>query len=234
MEAGDEAPLSERATSQTLARGLRILEVLAATPEALSISKLALMLGLSRPIVYRLLYTLDDFHLVRRDAKGNYELGSGVSRLARGFSSSLQRAAAPELIALAEACTATAMLIAPDGDHAFVLASVEPKNAAFHVAFKPGSRDPINRGAGGLAILAGAPAVPGERTAVSQARKCGYALSKAEVVAGSSALAAPIVSDDGHVWGSLSILFAGDIVDEPRIAPLVIAAARRVAASLDH
>ena len=44
-------------TSQTLGRGLRVLEVLAATPNGLTITALATEVGVNRTVVYRLVAT---------------------------------------------------------------------------------------------------------------------------------------------------------------------------------
>ena len=65
--------MSDAATgpaSQTLSRGIRILEVLADAREPLMIDQVADRLGVHRSIAYRLLRTLEDHGLVTRDAGG--------------------------------------------------------------------------------------------------------------------------------------------------------------------
>ena len=57
-------------TSQTLGRGLRLLELLADAPDGRTVSDLATELGVGRTVVYRLLATLEEFGLVRRDGEG--------------------------------------------------------------------------------------------------------------------------------------------------------------------
>ena len=69
-------------TSQTLDRGLRVLGLLAEAPGGLTVSELAAGLGVSRTVVYRLLATLEQHLLVRRDDEGRARLGFGVVRLA--------------------------------------------------------------------------------------------------------------------------------------------------------
>ena len=46
------------------------------------------------------------------------------------------------------------------------MASVEPPHVAAHVAYRPGTRHRVDRGAPGLAILAGEPTRAGERPEV--------------------------------------------------------------------
>src|SRR3954454_15435733 len=78
--------------SQTLDRGIRILEHLAAAGTPQSIMDIAAGLGLHRSIAYRLLRTLETHELVERDTAGRYWLGVGVSALARSVRSDLQAA----------------------------------------------------------------------------------------------------------------------------------------------
>ena len=55
-------------TSQTLDRGLRVLSVLADSPEGLTVTEVAAALGVSRTVDYRLIVTLEQHGLVRRGA----------------------------------------------------------------------------------------------------------------------------------------------------------------------
>ena len=52
-------------TSQTLDRGLRVLEVVAESPDGLTVTELAAALGIGRTVVYRLVVTLEQ-HARRR------------------------------------------------------------------------------------------------------------------------------------------------------------------------
>mgnify|MGYP003902800575 CR=1 FL=1 len=53
-------------TSQTLDRGLTVLEVLAESADGLTVTELAARLGVSRTVVYRLVVTLEQHALLRR------------------------------------------------------------------------------------------------------------------------------------------------------------------------
>ena len=57
-------------TSQTLDRGLRVLDVLAHSPSGLSVTELAAAVGVNRTVVYRLVATLEQHGLARRDTAG--------------------------------------------------------------------------------------------------------------------------------------------------------------------
>src|SRR5262245_51688788 len=97
-------------TSQTLDRGLRVLEVLAATPAGLTVTELAHVVGVNRTVVYRLVTTLEQHGLARRDPAGRLHVGLGVLALARGLQPVLRELAAPVLRALAERLGCTSHL----------------------------------------------------------------------------------------------------------------------------
>src|SRR6266540_6078264 len=80
-------------TSQTLDRGLTVLELLADAPDGLSITELAAALGVSRTVVYRLVNTLELHRLVRRDSEGRARLGLAVLHYIRRVQPTLRDAA---------------------------------------------------------------------------------------------------------------------------------------------
>ncbi|CAM5605522.1 hypothetical protein LSPH24S_00373 [Lysinibacillus sphaericus] len=65
-------------TSQTLDRGLRVLKLLADTDHGQPVTELSHKLGVNRTVVYRLLATLEQHALVRRDLGGRARDGLGV------------------------------------------------------------------------------------------------------------------------------------------------------------
>jgi len=142
-------------TAQTLDRGLRLLQFIADTPGGLTITEAAARLGVGRAVVYRLAATLMAHGLIRRDGGGRLLLGAGVLHLARRAQPLVADAALPALRHLAEQAGATAHLSVAEGGEAVALAVVEPSWTRFHVAYRTGSRHPLDRGAAGRAILAG-------------------------------------------------------------------------------
>jgi hypothetical protein len=148
-------------------------------------------LGVHRSIVYRILRTLEDHRLVSRSSDGLCELGVGLAVLSRAVRRDLQAAALPELTYLADELGMTAFLVVADAAEAVTLLTVEPRHSSAHVAYRPGVRHPVDRGAPGLALLSGAARRSGERAEVAEARTRGWARSSGEVIPGMSSVAAP-------------------------------------------
>jgi DNA-binding IclR family transcriptional regulator len=72
-------------TSQTLDRGLTVLLLLGSReqPDGMTVTELAAALGVGRPIVYRLVATLEVREFVSRREDGRIRLGPGITRLAQ-------------------------------------------------------------------------------------------------------------------------------------------------------
>jgi DNA-binding IclR family transcriptional regulator len=141
-------------TSQILDRGLKVLALLADAPEGMSVPDIATELGVNRTVVYRILATLGQHGLIRRDVNGRTRLGLGALQLARRAHPLVRDAAVPCLRRLAEETGATAHLTIVDGLEALVVAVAEPTWTDYHVAYRVGSRHALDAGAAGLAILA--------------------------------------------------------------------------------
>ncbi len=209
-------------TSQTLDRGLRVLEVLAATPTGLTITTLAAEVGVNRTVVYRLVATLEAHGLARRDAAGLVHVGHAVLSLARGLQPLLRELAGPVLRGLAEELGMTAHLTVADGEEALAIAVVEPTWTDFHVGYRVGARHPLAVGAAGRAILLG--------RGVEQAGGHGYVETAGELQAGARGVAAPVLGVE-TLEVSVGIVTLGDL-DPARVGPVVVAAAARVATRL--
>ncbi|MDP9443682.1 MAG: IclR family transcriptional regulator [Actinomycetota bacterium] len=218
--------------SQTLDRGLRVLEVLAEGSGPLTVAELTRALGVHRSIVYRIVRTLEDHRLVARDGDGGWQLGVGLSALARGVSRPLQSAALPDLSELANDLGMTAFLVVPDRDEAVTLVAVEPRDSHAHIAYRPGVRHPVSRGAPGLALLSGGPRRAGERPEVALARRRGWAWSRGEVIPGLSSVAVPVSVPAQGVVAAVCVVYADENADEEAVAARLAAAARRIAAEL--
>ena len=134
-------------TSQTLDRGLRVLEVVAESPDGLTVTELAAALGIGRTVVYRLVVTLENHAYLRRSADGKCRLGLGVLALGRQVQPLVRDTALPALRLLADAVGATAVLTIVDGQEALSAVVVEPTRSDLHVASRPGSRYPLEHGA---------------------------------------------------------------------------------------
>ena len=218
--------------SQTLDRGLRILEHLATVGSPQPVTEIGRALDLHRSITYRLLRTLEDHELVERDAVGRYGLGLGIAALSRGVRSDLNTAALPRLNALTTELGMTAFLVVRAGDEAVTVTSVEPQDTPAHVTYRPGTRHPVDRGAPGLALLMPDPPTARDRAALQEARRLGWASSHGEVIPGIRSIAAPVRGPDGGARAALAVVFVDEGVDPVRVGTAVAAAADRVAATL--
>jgi len=146
-----------RETAQTLDRGLQLLQVLGSpgAQAGLTVTELAERLGVGRTVVYRLVSTLAARDFVTRSADGRVRLGLAMTRLALAVRPVIIDLARPVLRRLAEQRGATAHLTVAEGDDALAVLVVEPSWTDFHVAYRVGSRHPLDQGAAGRAILAG-------------------------------------------------------------------------------
>jgi DNA-binding IclR family transcriptional regulator len=217
--ARDTAP-----ASQTLSRGIRILEVLADARSRLSIDEIARRLEVHRSVAYRLLRTLEDHGLVERDPAGLVELGPRMAALAAGVAHDLQAEALPELTAVAGDLGATCFLAVLDHDECVTLSSVEPRHAVNPVAQRPGTRHPVTRGAPGKAILSLLPrgswpgAVPEElEREVADAATRGFATSHDEVIPSLRAVAVPL-SVRGRGPAAIAVVFVASAHSDEEIA----------------
>lgn len=225
------------AHSQTLSRGIRVLEALADAGEPLTIDELAARLGLHRSVAYRLLRTLEDHRLVVRDARGRFVLGARLAALAAGVAHDLQAEALPELTSAANELAMTCFLAVLDRDEVVTLVSVEPRHAMASVAQRPGTKHPLGVGAPGKAILAALP--PSRRPALDEARTRelgdaiarGYATSHDEVIAGLRSIAVPLPLH-GQDPAAIAVVYVSSERDDEQIAARLTAASRAVQASI--
>lgn len=224
--------------SQTLSRGIRMLEVLAEADRPLSIQALADGLGVHRSIAYRILRTLEDHGLVVRDAGGAVQLGPRMATLARSVSRDLQSAALPELTAVANELVMTTFLAVLDRHEVVTLVSVEPAHAHATVAQRPGTRHPLASGAPGIAIQSALTdaqwAGLGDehpRAEAAAARERGYATSHDEVIPGLASVAVSLTVP-GQPSAALAVVYVAGGRDEAAIGARLVDAARSVAADL--
>jgi DNA-binding IclR family transcriptional regulator len=226
-----ERPGSPANHSLTLERGLRVLRVLAEHPDGLSVSALAAEMETHRAGIYRLLGPLMDQRFVVRDATGRHTLGVGLIELASQVRARLQQAARPELQRLADHLEATTALTLRDSDEALVALVVEPRGTDMHITYRAGIRHPIDIAASGIAILAGSPPLPGEREAVVEARRRGWATSRGELLKGTTGVGAPIRTGEGEAQAAVSAVWLNPR-DEVEAGEQVLATANAIAAAI--
>lgn len=210
--------------SQTLSRGIQILEILADAGQPLTIDEVARRLDVHRSIAYRLLRTLEDHSLVVRDSAGRLGLGGRMAALAAGVATDLQAEALPELTAIANELGATCFLGVLDRDECITLASVEPRHAVASVAQRPGARHPVTVGAPGKVILSMMPESEWPvgvserlRAEIAESLQRGYATSHDEVIPTVQAVAVPLPLR-GRRPAALAVVYVDPSHDPQRIA----------------
>jgi DNA-binding IclR family transcriptional regulator len=210
---------AQSSASQTLSRGLSILDLLADASRAFTIAEVATGIGVHRSVAYRLVRTLEDHGLIVRDAAGSLLIGPHVATLARGIAADLQTSAQPVLRSLADELGMTAFLVVLDRDECVTLTTVEPLHTLASIAQRPGSRHSVLVGAPGVAVQtlldADARTARGldaaEAPEVAAARARGWATTHGEVIPGVTAVAAPV---RGAVPAALAVLFVGESADD--------------------
>lgn len=207
-------------TSQTLDRGLQVLQLLGSSEghSGLTISQLAGHLGVGRAVVYRLVATLVARDFATRAADGRVRLGPALARLSVSMRPVLVEAARPVLRDLADRAGATAHLTISESGEALALVVVEPSWTDFHVAYRVGSRHPLRQGAAGRAILAGR---SGRGDVVETA---------GELQSGAHGLAAPVLGVPG-LEASVGVVALQSLAS-PQTREAVLAAAQAVSLAL--
>jgi hypothetical protein len=208
-------------TSQTLDRGLSVLEVLAEFPEGLSVTELSHKLGVGRTVVYRLVVTLEAHSLLRRSADGKCRLGLGLLSLARVIQPLVREASGPALRMLAEALSCTAYLMIADVNDGLVALVSEPNRSDMHVSIRIGTRSPLEGSAGGRAILAA-------RTAAGRPLDPPWVVANLE--GGTHGLAVPLTGVAG-LEASVGIVSAREFA-ETEFGPRITRSAQEIARML--
>lgn len=185
--AGNGAP-----GSQTLARGLNALQLVASSPTGLTVAQLADDIGVHRTIAYRLLSTLAQFRFVAKGEDGRYRSAAALAVLGASFDNNVRQLCVPTLRNLADQLGTTVSLLVAEGDQQVAIAVMAPTNVYYQLSFHEGSRYPLDRGAAGIALLASMPPRPGERDLVQQARQQGWVMTHGEIEPNTYGLAVPV------------------------------------------
>lgn len=212
----------ETSISKTLDRGLSALEFVTKNPAGVTVTEVANHLKVHRTIAHRLIGTLQLHSLVRRSETKVVFPAGGLIRLSESVDQDLRAVARPILQDLADTVGATANLVVEAASaQVQALMVIEPSQATAHIAFRAGQISPIERGSGGLAILAAGPVKTGERPEVSAARARGYAVSEAEIIPSAWGVSADVQVRVGMPKMSIGVTLFDDLELEefgPKVA----------------
>lgn len=220
---------------RAVGRALEILLAFTAQDHELTVGELLKRVSLSRPTLYRLLYTLEQSgFLVSSGDPQRFRLGPAVAQLAHAWTASVDIAemAAPVLRRLWEETAETVALFVPQNGYRLCVAEI-PSAQPLSFQRGVGYRERIGVGASGRAMLAhaavsaeqlqdyaGQTGMPVERYGeeLETIRRRGYAISRDELIRGAVAVAAPFFDASGQVAGSIGIFGPSARLDAQRIA----------------
>jgi DNA-binding IclR family transcriptional regulator len=181
--------------SQTLARGLNALQLVADSPAGLTVQQVADGIGVHRTIAYRLLATLAQFRFIAKGEDGRYRPAAGLAMLGASFDRNVRQLSVPILRALADELGTTVSLLIAEGDQQVAVAVIVPHQVAYQLAFHEGSSYPLDRGAAGIALLSSLPPRPDERDLVVSAREQGWVITHGEIEPNTYGLAVAVRRD---------------------------------------
>ena len=230
--ARDKASESEGVRAVT--RALDILKAFTTEDSELSATELLNRLDLSKPTLYRLLYTLVENGFVMSVGEPQrFRLGPAVARLVHVWTSTLdlQRLLDPVLRDLWQQTGETVSVFVQRGDQRTCIAEIpSPQPLSFKRGI--GYSERIILGASGRAILAHTDtphdviaryaAEAGVDLAqylkeLETVRRQGYAISRNELIEGAVSLAAPFFTKPGAVGGALVVFGPGVRLDKSRL-----------------
>jgi DNA-binding IclR family transcriptional regulator len=143
------------AISQTLDRGLQVLEAVARAGDPLTVAEAAASVGLDRTVAHRLIATLATRGYLQRDGTGGYRLGPTCLALASAITD-LRTVARPFLEALRTATGETVHLVVLSGRQVVFVDGIE-STRALRVASRAGRLLPAHATSVGKALLAALP-----------------------------------------------------------------------------
>lgn len=207
---------------RAVGRALEILMAFTEDAPELSAGELLKRVDLTRPTLYRLLYTLEEQgFLVSVGEPQRFRLGPAVARLAHVWKGSLdlKALAEPVLRRLWEETRETVAMFVPQGNMRLCVAELpSPQPLTFKRGV--GYTERIVRGATGRVILAYSNLTNSElqaylqgtdlklkelETELAATRKRGYSTSHSELIPGAVAVAVAIFDQDGAVAGSVGV-----------------------------
>jgi len=241
-------------TSQTLDRGLQVMEALAAASEDMTIAEIATAISVHRTIAHRLLATLQQRQFVSRNSLGRYRLGTRVVCLAASLGGDLRAIARPLLTALSAEIDETVHLVVLSNANVLFIDAFE-SSKALRVASRVGRFLPAHSTSVGKVLLSAlsdvelrnlypeaklAKTAPNTVTSrakllkqLGEVRELGYATSNEESEAGVGSVGVRIVDRSNATRGALSIAAPISRLT-PKNLPRLIEAAKETAAKISE
>ncbi len=215
----ETAPTSNGGTAAPMVeRAFRLLDLLSAAEEGLTLSDLARALDMSKGSMHGLLKTLEGSGVIEQSEERRYNLGPRIYNLAQAYvqRAGLRRFALPAMRRLATTTAETVFLgrIEQQGVRIIERMADEGARSSLHISASRGTRVPLLAGATGRLVLASWPesmrreflyaqALPRFTehsitdpeqflAAVADAGRTGVSVDRGEYLVGVNAVAAPI------------------------------------------
>jgi DNA-binding IclR family transcriptional regulator len=224
---------------QSLARGLKILDLLGQSPDGVSITELAEILAVDKGSASRLMSTLARYNYVEKDeVSRRYHLGSQVVSLSRSVLTRLpmREAAKPFLRQMMERTGECAHLAVPAQGKVMYIDQVESP-LTLRVNAQVGTMNPLHCTALGKVLLAfGDQDFPAElesftphtitdpeilRQQLGEVHRLGYAIDDEEYDIGVRCIAVPVIDFRGKAVGAIGISGPSTRVTPERLPELV-------------
>lgn len=249
---------NSRGRSQSLERGLRLLETLGASEGELGVRDLARRMGLASSIVQRLLNSLAEREFIEQEATSRkYRIGPRAFEVGSRFTrpGGIAEVSTPELQRIAKEFQLNSYLGVLRKGEALYLATVQSGPIALRVS--PGDRIPLHSTALGKALLLGSseqeirdllggrplPQVTRKTKTdieallrdMEKSRQRGYALSESENILGIHSVGAPVHDGTGRIIGAISGALPQAFASRQKLAELarvIVSAASRISQRL--
>jgi len=245
-----------KGTLQTVERAFDVLELMAAAPDAQSLTQLSTELGRSKASIHRILVTLKNRgFLVQEAGTGSYRFGWACARLAAQakLRVSLTEACLPAMRHLWRSTQETVYLAIYQSGQAVTVESI-PSPRPVVATSVLGQALPFHAVSGALALLASRPDDEIERflqrrlprytlrtitepeklrRIVRKIRRDGFAINREGYRPGVCGVAAPVrISPDGPVVAAMSVCMPGSRFDVSNVKDLTVKAAEQASRAL--
>ena len=243
---------------QSVQRAISVLFVVTQSEQPLGLSEISRRLNLDKATVLRLLATMEQSKLVRKDpVTKNYSGGSNLSRLSNSWRHDIRQVCGPYVRALSQLVNETVCLNCPRDMERICIESIPAQNQELIVVPTIGTAVPIYAGASGKVLMAYMLPQEADRIIeqtglkpitdigiterkillnhLESVRERGYDYSIGDVTAGASALAAPIFGVDQQIVAALVVRGPAIRMTEEKMkqmAPMITKSAADISAEL--
>lgn len=249
---------NDRYNANALARGLQIITLFNDERQSLSLVEIAKLLGVSRTVPYRLLYTLESLGYLRQRKKSKrYELTPKVLELGYSYLNSMEltEVAQPYLESLRDELNVSSHLSTLEGTDVVYIGTAAIRGITA-INVNVGLRLKAHAVANGRVLLAHQSEEYIEKhyneaelqsfkehkitdlntfkNDLSQVKAQGFAISKGEFLPSINSIAVPIFSGNGEAIASVNVVGTDELLSEESIEEVALPKLQEVSEMLSH